>query len=147
MGPSPAASVDALVESSALLPKYGPVVDSVSAEEKLAAAAARPVPATPAAGPAAGGGRAGTSGTDQASVDAEARRIEEQSLGRPASRPATRPAPPEPRAGDRPGKPTATAPAGDGGASGAFMDVAVQAATAFGRELARGLFGTRRRRR
>jgi DNA helicase HerA-like ATPase len=138
MGPSPAAGVDALIQSSGLLPKYGPVVDSVSAYEKLAAASDRPPAAASGPGPAG-----------PADVDAEARRIEEEILGRPAGRPAGRPgtAEPEqqPRSTSR--KPAAKAPAEHGGTSEVIRDFAVQAATAFGRELARGLFGTRRRRR
>lgn len=113
----------------------------------------------------------------QADIDAEARRIEEAILGRPSSRPATRaPSPPpdwrpmpgagrpapERRAPERPtperSTPERSAPERRGpGPSGKpgkkddtadlVKDVAVQAATVLGRELVRGLFGTRRRRR
>lgn len=133
MGPSPAASVEAVVQASVLLPKYGQLVDSRSAFEKLAAPERDPQPAGAPAG--------------REDTDAEARRIEEEILGRPADRPAA----PDPAGGPPPGRrtrrPAAKAPAGSGGASEAFRDIAVQAAAALGRELARGLFGTRRRRR
>ncbi|WP_336714281.1 helicase HerA-like domain-containing protein [Arthrobacter sp. USHLN218] len=194
IGPSPAESVDSLVRNSPLLAVYGPAVDSRSAYEKLsgipASAAvtgstttAEPAPADasqtgaagsgPAGSGPAGSGPAGPAGARQptpAEIDAEARRIEEDILGRPSSRPAPYPqsAPPAPLPQPAPPGPTA-GPAesarGSRGRSGSprqaeprqapekeetadmIKDVAMQAATVLGRELMRGLFGTRRRRR
>ena len=113
-----------------------------------------------------GGTRTDTNGASvpqrQADIDAEARRIEEAILGRPSSRPATSTPSPPP---DYPPVPGAGQPArerraperqapGQSGKPGKkddtadlIKDVAVQAATVLGRELVRGLFGTRRRRR
>ena len=92
MGPSTDALISSTVAGSALLSKYGTAVDNVSAYEKIAGKAA------PSTGPAAGGARPGSGGvvqggvqggtTDQNAIDAEARRIEEEILGRPSSRPA-----------------------------------------------------------
>ncbi|AUI49950.1 helicase HerA-like domain-containing protein [Arthrobacter crystallopoietes] len=179
IGPSPAATVERIVQESPLLPVYAPVVDSHSAFEKLSAI---PAP-THDGGPGTNGGtRTDTSGSSvprtQADIDAEARRIEESILGRPSSRPATRtPAPlpdwrPMPPSGQQqqrepagsrasaPGQPAPERRApkrqapGQSGKPGKkddtadlIKDVAVQAATVLGRELVRGLFGTRRRRR
>jgi uncharacterized protein len=157
MGPSPAATTQSIVERSPLLPVYGPVVDSHSAFEKLAGA---PAP------PAASTGRAPSA----AEIDAEARRIEEAILGRPSTRPA-RPVPApggqwplpdpgpvpapapaprdtEPRQAPRntsPGR-SATPPQGRSD-NDVLKEFALQTATVLGRELVRGLFGTRRRRR
>ena len=89
MGPSADSLVASTVAGSALLPKYGTAVDNVSAYEKLAGQALhqRRCP-----GPAAGGrlfqaGQRGRRSLDPGAVDAEARRIEEEILGRPSSRP------------------------------------------------------------
>lgn len=87
MGPSEEGLVRSTVAGSALLGKYGASVDNVSAYEKLTGKAAAPT------GPAAASPSAsGTPATYD--VDAEARRIEEEILGRPSSRPATVPVPP-----------------------------------------------------
>ncbi|GAA3402287.1 hypothetical protein GCM10018951_15680 [Pseudarthrobacter polychromogenes] len=93
-------------------------------------------------------------GARQDDVDAEARRIEEEILGRPSSRPA-------PSAETRRRKPAETAPrpgAGDsmvgdiggvlGGAlAGGMKSMARSIGTQLGRELLRGVFGTSSRRR
>jgi hypothetical protein len=161
--------VERIVQESPLLPVYAPAVDSHSAFEKLSGI---PAP-THDGGP---GTRTDANGASvprtQADIDAEARRIEEAILGRPSSRPASRtpaplpdwrpmpgagqPAPerrtperhtperstPERQAPERSGKPGKKDETAD-----LIKDVAVQAATVLGRELVRGLFGTRRRRR
>ncbi|EMY33983.1 hypothetical protein D477_012096 [Arthrobacter crystallopoietes BAB-32] len=160
IGPSPAGTVEELVKQSPLLAVYGPAVDSHSAFEKLSGATepAR-VPAEitttqkPAPAPAT-----------QSDIDAEARRIEEDILGRPSSRPATPPPSPLPRSvpagkASRPGSveagrerrrthpPSSRKQEPQNETADMIRDVAMQAATTLGRELVRGLFGTRRRRR
>ena len=78
MGPSPAATVQAIVDGSSLLPVYGPVVDSRSAFEKLTGA---PVPA------ASGAGSPGNGSSASGSALRPARRR----TARPRSRPHRRP--------------------------------------------------------
>ena len=82
MGPSADALISSTVAGSALLPKYGAAVDNVSAYEKISGKA----PAD--TGAAMLRPRRRTSGVGTSDVDAEARRIEEDILGRPSSRPA-----------------------------------------------------------
>ncbi|MGW6172644.1 helicase HerA-like domain-containing protein [Arthrobacter sp. NPDC055138] len=158
MGPSPAATVQAIVDGSSLLPVYGPVVDSRSAFEKLSGA---PVPAgTMADGPPP----QPTTPQTPADIDAEARRIEETILGRPSTRPAgptstspdsrePTPAPVPDSAPPRqsgpasvPSSRTKSSPQGSAN-NDDLKDFALQTASVLGRELMRGLFGTRRRRR
>lgn len=150
MGPSPAGIVDDIVRNSPLLGDYGTPIDSHSAFEKLSAPKDSPnvppveSPATTL--PPSSGGRL----PSQAEIDAEARRIEEEILGRPSSRRPTaradRPAP----GGER------SAPDGDWHVPPAgkeqpqtseMMDFALKAAGTIGVELVRGLFGTQRKRR
>lgn len=109
MGPSDQDLMRSTVAASALLVKYGTAVDNVTAYERLTGkeaastgAAAPGLPPTPskATAEAAASGTIPSSvpdeGTawgqaadiDQAAVDEEARRIEEEILGRPSSRPA-----------------------------------------------------------
>jgi DNA helicase HerA-like ATPase len=189
IGPSPATTVDRIVQESPLLPVYAPAVDSHSAFEKLSGTPAPTRdggPGSPKVPPGTDTGHS-TDGTGtvggsvprtQADIDAEARRIEEAILGRPSNRPATRtPAPmpdlrplpgaerqrqpdhpgprkpaPERRSAEphrpeerTPGQPGKQAKKDD--TADMIKDVAVQAAAVLGRELVRGLFGTRRRRR
>ena len=100
MGPSADALISSTVAGSALLPKYGTAVDNVSAYEKIAGKA----PAgTGAAAPAPAPRR-----HPRSDVDAEARRIEEEILGRPSSRPAPAPARQEPAGSQREAAATAT---------------------------------------
>jgi DNA helicase HerA-like ATPase len=168
MGPSPEALVKSTVAGSALLAKYGTAVDNVSAYEKLTG---KPAVSTGAAAPGLppvpGGSPAPGTSTSPADVDAEARRIEEEILGRPSSR-APSPAPdsapeggfdaPAPRAGRKPRAPERSAPAGGdmmgdlagalGGALGGGLKSMVRSmGTQLGRELLRGVFGTSSRRR
>jgi DNA helicase HerA-like ATPase len=169
MGPSAAALVSSTVAGSALLPKYGTAVDNVSAYEKLTGKAAgtgadgRSGTGRDGAGPAGGGrsaaGRSaasGGSGFDPNDVDADARRIEEEILGRPSSRPA--PAPEEARERERAAprqaqQDNAGGMVGDlagalGGAfGGGLKSMARSLGTQLGRELLRGVFGTAPRRR
>jgi hypothetical protein len=169
MGPSAAALVSSTVAGSALLPKYGTAVDNVSAYEKLTGKAAgtgadgRSGTGRDGAGPAGGGrsaaGRSaasGGSGFDPNDVDADARRIEEEILGRPSSRPA--PAPerarePERAAPRQAQQDNAGGMVGDlagalGGAfGGGLKSMARSLGTQLGRELLRGVFGTAPRRR
>ncbi|MFP5313721.1 MAG: helicase HerA-like domain-containing protein, partial [Actinomycetes bacterium] len=86
MGPSEEALVRSTVAASALLGKYGTAVDNVSAYEKLTGKTAA---STGPAVEAPGGAPTEAPSTPAAyDVDAEARRIEEEILGRPSSRPA-----------------------------------------------------------
>ena len=116
MGPSTDALISSTVAGSALLPKYGTAVDNISAYEKITAQGADNTGAAPT-GPAAGAclrGRArGRRAWIPAAIDAEARRIEEEILGRPSSRPA-------PRRGTRPiwGRARTRSPAGAPAAPG-----------------------------
>jgi len=154
MGPSADALISATVEASALLPKYGTAVDNVSAYEKISGKAA-------ADGSAAAPARGGSTDVGMSSVDAEARRIEEDILGRPSSRPA--PAPPTQETRQEPQR---QAPrqsqrqtADDGGTAGdlagalggalggGLKSMARSLGTQLGRELLRGVFGTAPKRR
>jgi len=148
MGPSDEALVRSTVAGSALLAKYGTAVDNHSAFEKLSGKAAAP------AGSGSGGAVPG--GASQDDVDAEARRIEEEILGRPSSRPAPsrtpgRRRPAENAPAPRPG--AGESMAGDiggmlGGAlGGGLKSMARSIGTQLGRELLRGVFGTSSRRR
>ncbi|HEX9087892.1 MAG TPA: helicase HerA-like domain-containing protein [Arthrobacter sp.] len=150
MGPSADALIASTVAGSALLPKYGTAVDNVSAFEKISGKASAD---TGAAAPAAAAPGGGTS-----DVDAEARRIEEEILGRPSSRPV--PAPdrqePERQAPERQApRQSQRPPADDGGLAGALggalggglKSMARSLGTQLGRELLRGVFGTAPKRR
>jgi hypothetical protein len=179
IGPSPATTVDRIVQESPLLPVYAPAVDSHSAFEKLSGAPAPTQDGGPGSPKVPSGTDTGnsTNGTGtvggsvprtQADIDADARRIEEAILGRPSSRPATRTPAPLPDLRPMPGAerqrqpehPESSKPAPERRTPGQpgkqakkddtadmIKDVAVQAAAVLGRELVRGLFGTRRRRR
>ena len=167
-GPSADDLVNSTVAGSALLPKYGTAVDNVSAYEQLKGRVGAPTgPAAPGEPPVPGSAR-------QDDVDAEARRIEEEILGRPSSRPAptyepgtdmfdagspgpasTRPA--STGAEGRRRTPKQPAPAGGmmddlagalGGAlGGGLKSMARSMGTQLGRELLRSVFGTSSRRR
>jgi DNA helicase HerA-like ATPase len=154
MGPSTDELIKNTVAGSALLAKYGTAVDNVSAYEKLTGkAAASTGDAAPGEPPVPGS--AGDAGTGQADVDAEARRIEEEILGRPSSRPAPAPdrAPERARRAPEPAAPAGGGFAGDlagalGGALGGGLKSMVRSmGTQLGRELLRGVFGTSSRRR
>lgn len=162
MGASDPAVVAKAVADSALLSVYGTATDRESAYEVLKGKTAATAEA-PAQVPTTGGsvaGRVPGAGQTQAEIDEEARRIEAEILGRPSSIPNGAP---QPGAADHRG-------AGQGGVdhdgarpasrtrtsaprrepepeSNPMMDFAVQAAGAIGKELLRGMFGTKRRRR
>ncbi len=160
MGPSDEALVRSTVAASALLAKYGTAVDNPSAFEKLSGKAAAPTGPAAAGSPPVPGGWApdgaapGGAGLDD--VDAEARRIEEEILGRPSSRPAPSPeARRRTTAEDSPASRIGRGEsmAGDlggvlGGAlGGGLKSMARSIGTQLGRELLRGVFGTSSRRR
>ncbi|MBT2512222.1 helicase HerA-like domain-containing protein [Arthrobacter sp. ISL-30] len=179
MGPSSEDLVRSIVASSALLPKYGTAVDNLTAYEKLsgkavaptgdAAAGLPPVPSPgipQVPGPGTPTSTGTTSSLDPAAVDAEARRIEEEVLGRPSSRqpwqepdqgglpPA--PVPPTPAPTTPAPAPAPTRPGGvmddlagvlGGALGGGLKSMARSVGTQLGRELIRGVFGTSSRRR
>ncbi|MEV7606647.1 helicase HerA-like domain-containing protein [Paenarthrobacter sp. NPDC089322] len=173
MGPSTDDLIRSTVAASSLLVKYGTAVDNVSAYEKLsgsapvstgdAAPGLPPVPGSSTlpdvvpGGAAAGSRSAGTAaGSSQSDIDAEARRIEEEILGRPSSRPATGHIPmPAPAPGPAPQQPSSqdSGVLGDlagvlGGALGGGLKSMVRSmGTQLGRDLMRGVFGTSSRRR
>jgi DNA helicase HerA-like ATPase len=145
MGPSPAGVVEEIVKHSPLLGDYGTPIDSHSAFERLSGPKETPTTGEPttARGQDASAPPAGRL-PSQAEIDAEARRIEEEILGRPSNRPPTprqdsdggrRTAPPAPPAGKKQQE------------KDEMMDFALKAAGTIGVELVRGLFGTQRRRR
>jgi hypothetical protein len=94
---------------------------------------------------------------DPAAIDAEARRIEEEILGRPSSRPAPAPRMPDDdnvagRRAPRPAQPPAGGGGGIGGElagalGGGLQSMARSLGTQLGRELLRGVFGTSSKRR
>jgi DNA helicase HerA-like ATPase len=166
MGPSTEELVKSTVAGSALLVKYGTAVDNVSAYEKISGKAAAPTgaaapgqPPTPAAdvfvpnSPVPGGVPGSQMNRDD--VDAEARRIEEEILGRPSSRPA--PEAEQARSGGRKAPQSRQESGGGmvddlagalGGAlGGGLKSMARSLGTQLGRELLRGVFGTSSRRR
>lgn len=174
MGASEASVVDAVVSASPLLPKYAERVDNPSAFEKLASApvvspssgasgasGGTAVASSGAAGTAApsGAGASGSSGASGAygvggpsvsDVDAEARRIEEEILGRPSSRPSPAPRSATGSAGSA-GSPAGSVPPqsrsqSQTGAADFGKDLA-NLAGQVGKELLRGMFSTRKRRR
>jgi DNA helicase HerA-like ATPase len=169
MGPSADELVKSSVAGSALLAKYGTAVDNVSAYEELTGKAAAVPPLT--TGEAAPGeppvpaGSPDHGASNQADVDAEARRIEEEILGRPSSRPApapdtpadSRPGPAQraeraPRTPERQAQPGGgvmddLAGALGGALGGGLKNLARSMGTQLGRELLRGVFGTSSRRR
>lgn len=164
MGPSSAELLISTVAGSSLLAKYGTAVDNISAYEKVTGKSAAPtgpaapgLPPTPFEPDGIPRERAGAeaSGMESSDIDAEARRIEEEILGRPSSRqfpsesePPTRQrrtAPvPEPRGGGASeGLPGVLGDALGGG----LKSMARSVGTQLGRELLRSVFGTSSRRR
>src|SRR6476661_235805 len=135
------------------LANYGTAVDNISAYEKLSGkAAASTGAAAPGQPPVPSAGVFVPGSLDTQAVDADARRIEEEILGRPSSRPA-----PERREPSAPA-PRSAPPAGGGmmdditgalgGALGGGLKSMVRSmGTQLGRELLRGVFGTSSRRR
>jgi hypothetical protein len=169
MGPSTDALISSTVAGSALLPKYGTAVDNISAYEKITAEGGDytgAAPTGPAAGAAhqsgsrgrghGGAGAAPGGALDPNAIDAEARRIEEEILGRPSSRRAE---PPGYRDAPERQAPRQARPTGGGGIGGGIGDdlagalggglksMARSLGTQLGRELLRGVFGTSSKRR
>jgi uncharacterized protein len=153
MGPSTDELIGSTIAASPLLPKYGTAVDNISAYEKLSGKAS-----APATGEAAPGQPPVPGALDPHAVDAEARRIEEEILGRPSSRPLPGSAPEEWPSAPAPANAPAPAPQQDGmmgdlagvlgGAlGGGIKSMARSFGTQLGRELLRGVFGTSSRRR
>jgi uncharacterized protein len=162
MGPSSAELVRSTVAGSALLAKYGTAVDNVSAYEKLTGKAGAATGAAAPGQPPVPSPEAFVPGSlYPTAIDDEARRIEEEILGRPSSRqphsqPGTGraeeglPVPPPPARRQAP-------PSGGmmdditgalGGALGSGLkSMARSMGTQLGRELLRGVFGTSSRRR
>ena len=153
MGPSTDALISSTVAASALLPKYGTAVDNISAYEKITGKGAAPT--GPAAGTAHQGGAGQGGGLDPNAIDAEARRIEEEILGRPSNRPAPAPGTPEHGKAPQPRAPRPAQPADGGGIGGdlagalggGLKSMARSLGTQLGRELLRGVFGTSSKRR
>lgn len=146
MGPSPAGVVEKIVTDSALLGDYGTPTDSHSAFEKLSAPAVNGTLAAPETAGAGSSSPGAGRPPSQAEIDAEARRIEEEILGRPSSRPPT--ARPEQQSSDDGWDPTPPPPSGrKQQEKNEMMDFALKAAGTIGTELVRGLFATQRRRR
>lgn len=151
MGPSAEDLVRSTIAGSKLLTKYGTAVDNISAYEKLSMKAA-PAPAT---GDAVPGSPPAPAASGQDAVDAEARRIEEEILGRPSSRPApssagfpSTPAPvPVPRQQDGSAMMGDLAGVLEGALGGGIKSMARSFGSQLGRELLRGVFGTSSRRR
>ncbi len=150
MGPSPAQVVQGIVAASPLLTDYGTPIDSHSAYEKLTGSpapaeqttTASPPTAPPSPSPDPESPAQGRFPT-QAEIDAEARRIEEEILGRPSTRTPTRTPPTSAGRARQP----AEAPGPQSGANSELVDFALKAAGTIGVELVRGLFGTQRKRR
>jgi DNA helicase HerA-like ATPase len=152
MGPSAEELITSTVAGSALLVKYGTAVDNVSAYEKITGKSAAP---TGAAAPGLPPTPFEPTGVEARDFDAEARRIEEDILGRPSSRPVpTADSKPVPEPARRRAPQRASDGVMDdladvlGGALGGGLKSMVRSAgTQLGRELLRGVFGTSSRRR
>ncbi|BBE24059.1 ATPase [Arthrobacter sp. MN05-02] len=155
MGRAPEGTVPAAVASSPLLARYGEAVDRHSAFETLAG---RAPGGAPSGAPSGGAGartdpaaetRAASRREDR---DAEARRIEDEILGTPS--PPAGPGDGSGRRGEGAGRVSGQGHAqgtdrraGRGPDRDEMADLALRAAGVIGRELARGLFGTKRRKR
>jgi hypothetical protein len=145
------------VAGSALLAKYGTAVDNVSAYEKLTGKAAASTGAAAPGQPPAPSPEVFVPGSPEpTAIDDEARRIEEEILGRPSSR---QPSSSHPGGGSAPPPPArsqAPQPGGMmdditgalGGVLGSGLkSMARSMGTQLGRELLRSVFGTSSRRR
>ena len=140
IGPADAEVCAGIIAASTLAAKYSTAIDRDSAHEALNGAQQTPATASAEKPVSASGG---------ADVDEEARRIAESILGKPTTVPASDPLPqyqePAPaESAPRTPAPSAPAPSRQGND---LMDFALDAANMIGREVLRGMFGTRRRRR
>ncbi|NAZ15227.1 DUF853 family protein [Glutamicibacter soli] len=169
IGPADASVVSGIIAASALAVRYSTALDRDSAHEMLTGqpAAAQPAPAQPAAQPANQPGTpepasASSQGgpATSADIDEEARRIAESILGKPTTVPASDfPMPdyqqgPEPEPAPRsrgkdstPQDSTSSRRPAERTQSSELMDFALDAANMLGREVLRGMFGTRKRKR
>lgn len=169
IGPADASVVSGIIAASALAVRYSTALDRDSAHEMLTGqpAAAQPAPAQPAAQPANQPGTpepasASSQGgpATSADIDEEARRIAESILGKPTTVPASDfPMPdyqqgPEPEPAPRsrgkdstPQDSTSSRHPAERTQSSELMDFALDAANMLGREVLRGMFGTRKRKR
>ena len=169
IGPADAPVVSGIIAASALAARYSAALDRDSAHEMLTGqpAAGQPAegqpaaqpdaqPGTPEPAPASSPGGPATS----ADIDEEARRIAESILGKPTTVPASdfpmpdyQQAPePEPaqRTRGRDPKPQASTTSrrpAERTQTSELMDFALDAANMLGREVLRGMFGTRKRKR
>ncbi len=139
MGRGPEGTVSAAVAASPLLPRYSQAVDRHSAYEKLTGRSGGVPAGAPAPHPDPPARDAGQTREAREARDEEARRIEEEILGLP---PRREPARAEPRPA-RDGRTTAS----HGPDRDELADLALKAAGVIGKELARGLFATKRRKR
>ena len=153
MGPSAVELVRSTVAGSALLATYGTAVDNVSAYEKLTGKAGASTGAAAPGQPPVPSPEVFVPGSpDPTAIDDEARRIEEEILGRPSSRQPSSgqtdsrsvPPPPARRQAPQPGgmMDDITGALGSG-----LKSMARSMGTQLGRELLRGVFGTSSRRR
>lgn len=154
IGPAAPETQAALIQSSVLAPKYGTAVDRRSAMEMLSGETAPDAQAPTEAPP----GAANSSGPQD--VDAEAQRIADSILGKPSTMPQnTQPAtgsgpvntatPSSSRtnSSSEPANPPREPTKSSNNQVNPLMDFALDAANSIGRELLRGMFGTKRRRR
>lgn len=169
IGPADASVVSGIIAGSALAARYSTALDRDSAHEMLTEqpAAAQPAQAQPAAQPAnqlgtpepASASSQGGPATS-ADIDEEARRIAESILGKPTTVPASDfPMPdyqqgPEPEPAPRsrgkdstPQDSTSSRRPAERTQTSELMDFALDAANMLGREVLRGMFGTRKRKR
>ncbi len=169
IGPADASVVSGIIAASALAARYSTALDRDSAHEMLTGqpAAAQPAQAQPAAQPANQPGTpepasAGSQGgpATSADIDEEARRIAESILGKPTTVPASDfpmpdyqqgpepvPAPRSRRKDSTPQDSTSSRRPAERTQSSELMDFALDAANMLGREVLRGMFGTRKRKR
>lgn len=169
IGPADASVVSGIIAASALAARYSTALDRDSAHEMLTGqpAAAQPAQAQPAAQPANQPGTpepasASSQGgpATSADIDEEARRIAESILGKPTTVPASDfpmpdyqqgpepvPAPRSRRKDSTPQDSTSSRRPAERTQSSELMDFALDAANMLGREVLRGMFGTRKRKR
>lgn len=169
IGPADASVVSGIIAASALAARYSTALDRDSAHEMLTGqpAAAQPAQAQPAAQPANQPGTpepasASSQGgpATSADIDEEARRIAESILGKPTTVPASdfpmpdyqqgpepEPAPRSRRKDSTPQDSTSSRHPAERTQSSELMDFALDAANMLGREVLRGMFGTRKRKR
>lgn len=141
MAAAPAEAVDALLAGSPLVVKYGQVVDRESAYEMLLG----DIAAGPGAGPAGADTAVGTGPPDPYAGMTEEERLEAEILGRLPS-PSTAPAPPAEPGPEARRPPPRKAPSRTSSQNDTVVETFLKsAARELGREISRGVFGSRRR--